>query len=226
MCATTSQNYSKKISVATTVLSIPVLLSLSLILTGCQGVNSSASNAGTTNTAITLNQTSVNLAEGGTTQFSATVQNAASNSVNWSVDGVGGGNSTVGKITASGLYTAPMAAGAHTVTAAVASVSQRDRAGDCSGWIHDGDAVFCLGWTFGNRAVHCDGAGIFEYRGDLVGGRGSWRNSSAGMISSTGTYNAPASIGAHTVTAKAPRIRRSRPAPALRSLPFRLRRAP
>ena len=122
MCATTSQNYSKKISVATTVLSIPVLLSLSLILTGCQGVNSSASNAGTTNTAITLNQTSVNLAEGGTTQFSATVQNAASNSVNWSVDGVGGGNSTVGKITASGLYTAPMAAGAHTVTAAVASV--------------------------------------------------------------------------------------------------------
>jgi hypothetical protein len=37
--------------------------------------------------------------------------------VNWSVDGIAGGNSTVGTVSASGLYTPPASAGTHTVTA-------------------------------------------------------------------------------------------------------------
>jgi hypothetical protein len=38
--------------------------------------------------------------------------------VNWSVDGIGGGSSTVGTVSGSGVYTAPPTAGTHTVTAA------------------------------------------------------------------------------------------------------------
>jgi hypothetical protein len=50
-------------------------------------------------------------------QFTATVQNTSNTSVTWSVDGIVGGNSTVGTISASGLYTPSPAAGQHNVTA-------------------------------------------------------------------------------------------------------------
>lgn len=42
-----------------------------------------------------------------TQQFTATVSFSSNKSVNWQVNGVGGGNSTVGTISSSGLYTAP-----------------------------------------------------------------------------------------------------------------------
>jgi IPT/TIG domain len=50
-------------------------------------------------------------------QFTATVLGAANQSVTWGVDGVVGGNATVGTISSSGLYTAPVTAGTHTITA-------------------------------------------------------------------------------------------------------------
>jgi hypothetical protein len=50
-------------------------------------------------------------------QFTATVQNTSNSSVNWSVDGNAGGNSTVGTISPSGLYTPPTTAGKHNVRA-------------------------------------------------------------------------------------------------------------
>jgi hypothetical protein len=42
-----------------------------------------------------------------TRQFTATVQNSPNQSVVWKVNGVTGGNATVGTISASGLYRAP-----------------------------------------------------------------------------------------------------------------------
>lgn len=44
---------------------------------------------------------------GGTIQFSSTVTGSGNTSVTWSVDGISGGNSTVGTINSSGLYTCP-----------------------------------------------------------------------------------------------------------------------
>jgi hypothetical protein len=52
-----------------------------------------------------------------TKQFTATVTGLSDTSVSWSVDGVAGGNSTVGTVDGSGLYSAPGIAGSHTVTA-------------------------------------------------------------------------------------------------------------
>lgn len=46
---------------------------------------------------------------GATVQFTATANGVATNAVLWSVNGVAGGNSTVGTISSSGLYTAPSA---------------------------------------------------------------------------------------------------------------------
>jgi hypothetical protein len=53
-----------------------------------------------------------------TQQFTASVNGAT-----WSVDNIVGGNSTVGTITATGLYTPPAKAGAHTITASSAGSS-------------------------------------------------------------------------------------------------------
>ncbi|MFZ0638202.1 MAG: hypothetical protein WA020_01415 [Candidatus Acidiferrales bacterium] len=64
---------------------------------------------------------------GQTVQFTATVTGASSNAVNWSVNNVAGGNSTVGTISASGLYAAPQAmpsASSVTVTATAQSAPQ------------------------------------------------------------------------------------------------------
>jgi hypothetical protein len=52
-----------------------------------------------------------------TQQFRATVSGTTNLSVTWLVDGIAGGNSLIGTITSSGLYTPPSVAGTHTVTA-------------------------------------------------------------------------------------------------------------
>ena len=50
--------------------------------------------------------------------FTQTQQFTSNNPVAWSVDGVLGGNTTVGTISASGVYTPPTSVGQHTITAA------------------------------------------------------------------------------------------------------------
>jgi hypothetical protein len=57
--------------------------------------------------AVTISPASASLKVNGQQQFTSTVQNASSTAVTWKVDGVIGGNSTVGAISTSGLYTAP-----------------------------------------------------------------------------------------------------------------------
>lgn len=58
-------------------------------------------------------------------QFQASISGVASSKVTWAVDGITGGSGSVGTISSSGLYTAPSAAGAHTVTAtSTANTSQ------------------------------------------------------------------------------------------------------
>jgi hypothetical protein len=52
-----------------------------------------------------------------TQQFDATIQGFTNASVTWSVNQVSGGNSTVGTISASGMYTAPAQGGSYTITA-------------------------------------------------------------------------------------------------------------
>ena len=56
---------------------------------------------------ITLSPTSAIVKVRGTKQFTATVQNSSNTSVIWKVNGIGGGNGSVGTVSASGLYRAP-----------------------------------------------------------------------------------------------------------------------
>lgn len=66
---------------------------------------------------LTVAPSTVNLAQLGVQQFTATVQGTTNNAVTWSVNGVAGGNNMVGTITSGGLYTAPATNGTYTVTA-------------------------------------------------------------------------------------------------------------
>lgn len=61
-------------------------------------------------TSVTVTPSSAQVQTGATQQFSATVVNNANTSVTWSVNGVAGGNSTVGTVSAAGVYTAPASA--------------------------------------------------------------------------------------------------------------------
>ena len=58
---------------------------------------------------ISISPTSTSVAINGTMQLNATVTGDNNTTVNWSVGGVAGGNSTLGTVSAAGLYTAPAA---------------------------------------------------------------------------------------------------------------------
>ena len=60
-----------------------------------------------TTVSVTVSPSAATVAANATSQFTATVTNATTPTVNWSVNGAPGGNSTVGLISAGGLYTAP-----------------------------------------------------------------------------------------------------------------------
>ena len=75
---------------------------------------------GGTAVSVTVSPTTASVAVNGTQQFAVTVTGGTSGAVTWSVNGISGGNSTVGTISSSGLYTAPASipsSGAVTVTA-------------------------------------------------------------------------------------------------------------
>src|SRR5881398_2440171 len=79
----------------------------------------------TTTVSVTISPTSATVAAGGTQQFSAVVQNTSNTAVTWQVNGVTGGNATVGAISSSGLYTAPGVV-PNPATVTVTAVSQAD----------------------------------------------------------------------------------------------------
>jgi len=93
----------------------------------------SSANNGTcpaTPVAVTVTPASVSLKAGGAQAFSATVTNTSNTAVTWQVNGVTGGNSTVGTISAAGMYTAPsVVSSALTVTVTAKSDADASRTG-------------------------------------------------------------------------------------------------
>src|SRR3989442_812683 len=93
------------------------LLCLTVFISGCGGPPP----------AITVSNfpTSATVPINGSRQFTATVQNTNNTAVTWQVNGLAGGNTTVGTISTSGLYTAPSSVPSpNTVT--ITAVSQAD----------------------------------------------------------------------------------------------------
>jgi hypothetical protein len=73
-------------------------------------------------------------------QYTATVVNTTNHSVVWFVDGIRGGNSTIGTISTSGLYQPPAKRSVHTIKAS--SVVQPSATGSAQVWITDYPGMF------------------------------------------------------------------------------------
>jgi hypothetical protein len=104
-----------------------------MVAVGCGGSGMASSPhvppppSGTIVVAVTPAYASVTFTQ--TQQFNATVSNTSNTSVTWKVDGIAGGDATVGTVDGAGLYTPPAHVGSHTVTAtSVADTSKSDSA--------------------------------------------------------------------------------------------------
>ena len=101
-----------------------VLFSAGLFtMIGCGGGSSSSGGGGSMIT-VSVSPSTVNVALGAQTQFKATVTGTSNMAVTWQVNGVTGGSSATGTISASGDYTAPATVPSSSVT--VTAVSQAD----------------------------------------------------------------------------------------------------
>src|SRR4029077_5439369 len=96
--------FRKGISVSTMLLAL--FCADALMLPGCGSSGSSSTTP--SNVAVSVEPGSASLFLGQMQQFQATVTGATDKSVRWMVNNVPQGNGSVGTITASGLYTAPV----------------------------------------------------------------------------------------------------------------------
>ncbi len=96
-----------------------------LILAVLAACGSKKSSTSTTAVTLAISPTSASVTTGLTQQFTITVTNTTNTAVTWSVNGVVGGNQTVGFISSAGLYTAPNNVPTP-ATVTVTAVSQAD----------------------------------------------------------------------------------------------------
>jgi hypothetical protein len=74
---------------------------------------------------------------GASVQFTAKVTGTTNTQVKWQVNGVSGGNATIGTVTAAGLYTAPSAVPSQsTVTVTAVSSADSTKSASASVTIH------------------------------------------------------------------------------------------
>jgi uncharacterized protein (DUF1800 family) len=100
-----------------------LLTALAVITSSCGGGSRTSTPPPPPSVTVQVNPSSAQLLTGETQQFNATVSGTTNTAVTWSVNGLAGGNSTVGSINSSGLYTAPAAAPASAVTVTATSAA-------------------------------------------------------------------------------------------------------
>jgi parallel beta-helix repeat protein len=184
-----------------------------LLLSGCGG--GSALLPGQSGPQIAISPNSAVVDAGSTRQYTATVTGSSSQAVNWMVNNTLGGNSTVGTISATGLFTAPASlqtssSQTETITA-VNSADPTDSASVPVTLVPKGSGV-SVSISPTSATVQ---AGLTQQFAATVTGSSdtavTWRvnniqggSSSLGTVSSTGLYTAPAAppaSGSITVTA-------------------------
>src|SRR5579871_971679 len=149
---------------------------------------------------VTVSPKSVTIQADFSQQFTPTVTNTTNTAVTWQVNGVNGGNSTVGTISASGLYTAP-AAVPNPATVTIKVISQADNTKFDTATVTVNPPVTVsvspktanvtvlqtqqFTATVGNTA---NTAVTWQVNG-VTGG-----NATVGTISATGLYTAPAAV--------------------------------
>jgi hypothetical protein len=152
---------------------------------------------------VTISPTTASVQSGTTQQFAAGVTGTSNTSVTWSVNGVQGGNSTVGTVSSAGLYTAPAtvpSGGSVTLTAtsvydstrsASAIITVLASATPVSVSISPTTASVQAGQTkqFAATVSGTTTTSVTWFVSNVQGG-----NSTVGTVSSSGLYTAPSTI--------------------------------
>ena len=102
---------------------------------------------------------------GSTQQFMATVTGSSDSGVSWSVNGIPGGNATLGTIVGNGLYTAPPTVPSpNTITVTATSVQDNSRSGNSAVSILNPapveTSISPTGFTVGAFSITVDGSGF------------------------------------------------------------------
>jgi hypothetical protein len=178
-------------------LTVLALLLISTLL-GCGGSSTPPAPP-----SVAVSPATANVQEGGTQQFTASVTNTTSTAVTWQVNGVTGGNSTVGTITSSGLYTAPdVIPSPASVTISAVLQADTSISGNSIATITavvfnnsslKGNYVFSLtGIDLNGNAFYAVGAITADGGGNITGGEEDLNDVSSGYTlapSVTGTYS-------------------------------------
>ncbi|MGB8582095.1 MAG: hypothetical protein WCD47_14840 [Candidatus Sulfotelmatobacter sp.] len=177
-------------------------MAVAFVFASCGGTSNSSTPPPASNVTVSLNQSSMNVAVDATAQFTATVQNTTNTAVSWSVDGVAGGNATTGTISASGLYTAPAAAGSHKVTAtSVADTNASASAAVTVGALGAISPTTAFLPPSGTQQFSSSIQGFSNTSVNWAVNQVAGGNASVGTITAAGLYTAPSQPGTYTVTA-------------------------
>jgi hypothetical protein len=171
-----------------------------LTLSACGG---SGNTPPPTNPTVTVSPATANVQEGSQQQFTATVTNTSDTAVTWQVNGVTGGNATVGTITSAGLYTAPAVIpnpASVTITAFITdvpSISGNSIATITAVVFNNtslkGNYILSLSGVDGSgNPFYAAGAVTADGNGNITGGEEDLNDTTSGYFSAssaTGTYN-------------------------------------
>lgn len=146
---------------------------------------------------ITISPATANIQEGASLAFTASVFNSSSTAVSWQVNGIMGGNSTVGTIDTNGNYTAPAIVptpASVTITGVLATNSAVS--GNAIATITavqfnnsslKGNYVFSLsGIDVNGFTFYALGDVTADGNGNITAGEGDWNDVSSGYIQPTG----------------------------------------
>ena len=161
---------------------------------------------------VSISPASLTLATGASAQFTATVTGTDTPGVTWTVDGIAGGNGTVGTVSGTGntiTYTAPASGGSHRLTATSAADASKSASATLT---VQAPAPVAVGLSPGSVTVTTGTTTTFTASVTGTTNTGTaWAvdgiadgNATVGTLSGTGnarTYLAPASAGTHAVTA-------------------------
>jgi hypothetical protein len=181
-----------------------LLAILALGLAACGGSNNG------TSISVSISPASATVPVGLTVQFAGTVNGSNNPVVNWQVNSVAGGNSTVGTISTTGLYTAP-AAIPNPAAVTVSAVAAASKSAVASSTV---TIVAAQNITVTPTAPTIPAGGQQQFTANVVGQSNpqiQWQvnstvggNSTVGTISTSGLYTAPLSPpagGVVTITA-------------------------
>jgi hypothetical protein len=143
------------------------------------------------------------LQTGASQTFSATVTNTSNTAVTWQVSGVTGGNSTIGAISSSGVYTAPsVVPSPATVTVTAVSVADPTRSGSAQVTIATAPAPVSVSVAPGTASLQTGASQTFSATVTNTSNTAvTWQvngvtggNSKMGAISTSGVYTTPSLV--------------------------------